>query len=337
MLPVILLFLIALAITSVSTPWARRLAFTLHMVDIPAARKVHTTPMPLLGGLAIFSGVIVLLAVTFRRNEEILAVAAAASLMMAVGLLDDHRPLPAWVKFTGQMLAVLLTAYLGIRVQLPLPTLLNYALTVIWFGAIINAINFLDNMDGLCAGVSAVAAAFITLLAAINGQFLVAGMAAAVLGACLGFLHYNFQPARIFMGDAGSLLLGYLLAVMTIQLRFAETTPRITWMVPVLILGLPLLDLALVTVSRLRRRVNPLTTAGKDHLSHRLTQAGFSQREAVLILYLVGGVFGMVAIFVTRAQLLEAYLVAGGTAAACSYVIWRFEFRPPSAAPSSPG
>lgn len=330
MLPVILLFLIALTITSVSTPWARRLALTLHIVDIPAARKVHTTPTPLLGGLAIFGGAIVLLAVYFRRNEEILGVVGAASLIMAVGLLDDHRSLRPWVKFGGQMLAVALTAYLGIRVQLPLPTAVNYGLTIIWFGAIINAINFLDNMDGLCAGVSAVAAAFITLLAAINGQFLVAGMAAALLGACLGFLRYNFRPARIFMGDAGSLLLGYLLAVMAIQLRFPESSHRITWLTPVLILGLPLLDLALVTISRLRRRVNPLTTAGKDHLSHRLTRAGFSQGETVLILYLVGVAFGMVAIFVTRAQLLEAYLVGAVVLAACSYVIWRFEFRPPA-------
>ncbi len=332
MLAIILIFLMALTVTSVSTPWVRRVAIALHFVDEPAQRKLHSTPMPLLGGLAIFGGAILVLAVYFRDNRQILGVLLAAALISAVGLWDDRRGLPPWLKFAGQLLGIILAALLGVHVRLPVPMAVNYALTVIWFGAIINAVNFLDNMDGLCAGVSAVAAAFITLLAALNGQFLVAPMAAAVLGACLGFLRYNFRPARIFMGDAGSLLLGFLLAVMTLQLRFPDRPNTITWLVPLFILGLPLFDLALVIVSRLRRRVNPLTTAGKDHLSHRLAQVGFSQREAVLILYLLGGAFGMQAIFITQADRLEAYLVAGVTLVLAGYGIWLAEFRPPAGA-----
>lgn len=331
MLAIVLIFLIALAVTSVSTPWVRRIAIALHFVDEPTQRKLHTTPMPLLGGLAILGGALVVLAVYFRAEKQILGVLGAACVMAAVGLWDDRRPLHPWLKFAGQLIAIAITAYLGVRVRLPAPLLVNYALTVVWLGAVTNAINFLDNMDGLCAGVSAVAAAFITLLAALNGQFLIAPMAAAVLGACLGFLRYNFQPARIFMGDAGSLLLGFLLAVMTLQLRFPGRPNTVTWLAPLLILGIPLFDLGLVFISRLRRRVNPLTTAGKDHLSHRLVRAGFSQRETVLILYLLGGAFGMQAIFVTQTQPLEAYLVAGVTAVLLLYGVWLAEFRPQAA------
>ena len=150
---------------------------------------------------------------------------------------------------------------------------------------------------------------FIVVLATLSGQLLIAPMAAAIFGACLGFLRYNFKPARIFMGDAGSLFLGFLLAVMTVQLRFPDNSNFVTWMVPLLILGVPLFDLSLVTVSRLRRGVNPLTTAGKDHTSHRLVRMGYSQREAVLIIYLLGCAVGLTAILVTQATILEGYSI----------------------------
>jgi UDP-GlcNAc:undecaprenyl-phosphate GlcNAc-1-phosphate transferase len=197
----------------------------------------------------------------------------------------------------------------------------------LWLAGISNAINFLDNMDGLSAGVSGVAASFMLLLAAFNEQYLVAALAAGVLGACLGFLRYNFKPAQIFMGDAGALFLGFLLAVMGIQLRFPDNVNIVTWMVPVLILGLPIFDTSLVVVSRMRRRVNPFTTAGKDHVSHRLVGMGFTQREAVLILYLITGVYGMVGLFVTSSGQLEAYVLGLVTLACSLYAIWRFERR----------
>jgi hypothetical protein len=147
---------------------------------------------------------------------------------------------------------------------------------------------------GLSAGIAAVTTSFILLLALTNGQFLVSALAAALLGACLGFLRYNFPPARIFMGDVGSLFLGFLLAVMGIQLRFPENSNFVTWMVPVFLLGLPIFDMTLVVVSRLRRGLSP-NTAGRDHTSHRLVRLGFSSREAVLILYLFSGILGMMA------------------------------------------
>jgi UDP-GlcNAc:undecaprenyl-phosphate GlcNAc-1-phosphate transferase len=229
----------------------------------------------------------------------------------------------------GQFLAAAILIYVGVRVQLPLPEWLNIALSVIWIVGITNAMNFMDNMDGLSAGVSGVAAAFILLLASTGNQYLVAALAAGTLGACLGFLRYNFRPARIFMGDAGSNFLGFLLAVLALDLRFRDNVNFVTWMVPVFILGLPILDTALVIVSRTRRRVNPLTTAGKDHLSHRLVAMGFSQMEAVLSLYLIAGAFGMTALFITNADVLEGYAIALAAVILGLVAIWRLETRWP--------
>lgn len=324
---ILLIFLVALAVTGFSTPWVKRIALSLGFVDAPSKRKLHLEPMPLLGGVAIFGGAILVLAIYFgyRGNTDILAVLLAATIIAAVGLVDDRIPLPASIKFGGQIVAFLLVIYFGVRVQLNVPPLVNYGLTFVWFAIITNSINFLDNMDGLCAGVSGVASAFIVVLATLNGQFLIAPMAAAIFGACLGFLRYNFKPARIFMGDAGSLFLGFLLAVMTVQLRFPNNSKFVTWMVPLLILGVPLFDLSLVIVSRLRRGVNPLTTAGKDHTSHRLVRMGYSQREAVLMIYLLGCAVGLTAILVTQATVIEGYSIGATFLLISAYGIAKLE------------
>jgi UDP-GlcNAc:undecaprenyl-phosphate GlcNAc-1-phosphate transferase len=154
-------------------------------------------------------------------------------------------------------------------------------------------------------------------------QVLVAAAAAALIGACVGFLRYNFNPASIFMGDTGSLFLGFILAALGIKLRFLSNTPLVTWTVPVFVLALPIFDTTLVFVSRLRRRVNPFTTAGKDHISHRLVALGMNRRESVLICYLLAGIGGMVATFLTQARPDEALLVGGMAAVAfVSGIVW---------------
>ncbi|HRN67306.1 MAG TPA: MraY family glycosyltransferase [Promineifilum sp.] len=304
-------FLIALTITLGSLPWVRRLAIAMGFVDIPSHRKAHRTPTPLLGGAAIFVGAILGVLIIYGGDPQptVIGVVLAASIVALTGLIDDYRPLPAWMKLSGQFLGFLILAYFGIRVRLPVPDFVNYAITLLWLLGITNAINFLDNMDGLSAGISAVMASFILLLALINGQFLVAALAAGLLGACLGFLRYNFPPAQIFMGDVGSLFLGFLLAVMGIQLRFPANSNFVTWMVPVFLFGLPIFDMMLVVSSRLRRGLSP-NTAGKDHISHRLVLLGFSSREAILILYLFSGALGMMALYITQATVIEAYAIA---------------------------
>ncbi len=322
----IAVFFIALAVSAFSIPPIRRVAVALGFVDAPAQRKLHSTPMPLLGGLAIFGGAIVAVLIVYRGQppDQVLGILLALSLVALVGLWDDRYGLPAWVKLAGQISGGIVLILFDVRVQLPLPDLLNYVITILWLTGISNAINFLDNMDGLSAGVSAVAAAFMLLLGALNEQFLVSALAAAVLGSCLGFLRYNFKPAQIFMGDVGSLFLGFVLAILGLQLRFPENANIVTWMVPVAILGLPIFDTTLVVISRLRRGVSP-NTAGKDHTSHRLVKMGFSQREAVLVLYLITGTFGMVGVFLTKATLLEAYLIGGVTALVALYAIFHLE------------
>lgn len=323
MITVIVVFLIALTITIVSTPWARRAAIGLGFVDAPAHRKLHGAPIPLMGGVAIIAGaMLAVLLFASQLPRQVVGVLLASSIVALTGLVDDRRNLPAWVKLLGQLAGFSILAYWGMRVRLPLPLWFNYTITFIWLAGISNAINFLDNMDGLSAGISGIAAAFILLLGLQNGQFLVSSLAAALLGACLGFLRYNFKPAQIFMGDVGALFLGFLLAVLGLQLRFPENSNFVTWMVPVMILGLPIFDTTLVVVSRLRRGVSP-NTAGKDHTSHRLVALGFSQREAVLLLYLVAGMFGLIALFVAEATLFEGYVMGTAVALIAFYAIWR--------------
>lgn len=322
----ILVFTIALAVTAVSTPAIRWLALRTSFVDAPGARKVHQSPVPLMGGVAIFAGAIFAVLLVFRGSipRQIAGAVIAGSLVALIGLIDDRRGVPPWLRLLVQFGAFAVLVHFGVRTRLPIPQALNYLLTFFWLVGITNAVNLMDNMDGLSAGVVGVAAAFMTLLGAINNQYLVSALAAAILGACLGFLRYNFKPAQIFMGDAGAYFLGFWLAVLGIQLRFPQNVDFVTWMVPVMILGLPIFDTTLVVFSRLRRGVHPFT-GGKDHISHRLVQMGFSQREAVLSLYLVAGAFGMVAIFITQATVVEGYFIGGVVALLALYAIFRLE------------
>ncbi|MEZ4771129.1 MAG: MraY family glycosyltransferase [Caldilineales bacterium] len=325
----VLIAITALVGVVLATPVVRRVAWRYGFIDQPNFRKVHATPMPRLGGLAIYAGFILallILGTRFRINEAI-GILIGATLVSVVGSIDDHSPIGAAPKLIVQALAAGVLIFSGVQVAVFDQQWLNIAVTVLWVVGITNALNFLDNMDGLSAGVAAVASAFFLLLAALNDQYLVGAMSAALLGACIGFLWYNFNPASIFMGDSGSLFIGFVLAALGIKLRFPANTDMVTWMAPVLVLGLPILDTSLVMVSRIRRGVNPLTTAGKDHISHRLARLTGSKREAVLMCYLIGGIFGMAAIFVTTATVIEGYLVGAAIGLAGVAAIWWLEAR----------
>ena len=309
-----LIFAGALILAIGGTPLARRIAPRLGVIDQPSARKVHLRPIPRLGGIAIFAAV--MLALIFlqdRRNfDQFVSILLAATWMSFLGLWDDRWDLPALVKLVGQFLGALFLFLNDVQVALPfLPEWANALLTLLWLVGVTNAFNLLDNMDGLSGGVAAIAAAFFVLMSAFSGQYLVGALAAAVLGACVGFLVYNFNPASIIMGDSGALFLGFLLAALGIKLRFPDNVTFVTWMIPPLVLGVPLFDTALVTISRLRRGLNPLTTPGKDHVSHRLVAMNMTPREAVLTLYLVAGALGVIAIFITQASVWEGYIAGG--------------------------
>lgn len=311
-----LIFLSALLLAVWGTPLARWAAPRLGFVDPPSARRVHRRPMPRLGGAAIYLAAIAALLV-FRERFNIhqaVGILLGATLVSFFGLWDDRRGLSPAFKLLGQFGAAGILLFTGVQVSIFPYAWLNIAITLIWVVGITNAMNLLDNMDGLSGGVGAVASSFFLLLAAMNGQYLVGVLSAALLGACIGFLVYNLNPASIFMGDAGALFLGFMLAVVGIKLRFMENVNIVTWMVPVLVLGVPIFDTTLVFISRMLRGLNPLTTPGKDHTSHRLVGMGFTQREAVMILYLAGGALGLQAVFVTQATILEGYIVGGAVA-----------------------
>ncbi|MBM4465720.1 MAG: undecaprenyl/decaprenyl-phosphate alpha-N-acetylglucosaminyl 1-phosphate transferase [Chloroflexi bacterium] len=310
------------------TPLARRLAPRLGVMDWPSVRKIHTKAMPRLGGAAIYLAFTLALVLFENRHyiSQLVSILLGATLVSFCGIWDDRWGMRPLLKLgIGQPLAALILVASDVRVSfLPHP-ILNVLVTIIWVVGITSALNLLDNMDGLSAGVATVASAFFLLLAAMSGQYLVGSLAAALLGACLGFLLYNFNPASIFMGDTGSLFIGFVLAAVGIKLRFPGRLNIVTWMIPVLVLGVPIFDTTLVVVSRLRRGLNPTTHPGKDHFSHRLVAMGLSQREAVMAIYLICGALGMLAMFLTHASVVEGYAIGAAVLLAGLFGLWRLE------------
>jgi UDP-GlcNAc:undecaprenyl-phosphate GlcNAc-1-phosphate transferase len=295
------------------TPITKRLAFRFGVLDQPSSRKVHQTPTPLLGGLAIY-GALVLALVFFSPPfylVEFGAILAGATWLMLVGFVDDRHGMRPWVKMSGQATAGIVLILAGIHVRIFASDILNYSFTLLWVIGITNAMNFQDNMDGLAAGITAVASTFFFVMAVQQELSLVSSLAAALAGASVGFLLYNFNPASTFMGDMGSMPLGFLLAVLAIKLDFNVPAERqvITWMVPVVVLGLPIFDTALVVFTRLRERRSPML-GGKDHTSHRLVRLGLSQRAAVLFLYIVCAVLGFTATDLSHADVNQGLTIA---------------------------
>src|SRR5216684_1837105 len=299
----------------------RELALRTGMVDHPGPRKVHVQPMPLLGGLAIYLGVLIALLVSMGglALTQVLGIFSAATLVAVVGILDDRGLLHHQIKLFGAMpaAAVILLAS-GIRAQVfsniwpGTPAIwADTALTLVWVVGITASFSILDHMDGLCAGVAAMASLFFAIFALESGQLLVSTMAAAVLGAAAGFLRWNFNPAKIFMGDGGAMFLGFLMATLALKLRpVMAGGPNAAWLVPVFILGVPIFDTTLISISRSRRGFIPFTTPGKDHTAHRLSNLVNSQRDAVLVLYALGAVYGLLALAISRLSAFPAYTVA---------------------------
>ncbi|MDE0461926.1 MAG: MraY family glycosyltransferase [Caldilineaceae bacterium] len=318
----------ALVIAIGGTPLVRYAALRMGILDNPSARKIHSAPVPLMGGAAIYLAFITALALWGERSyvNEVVGIFVGATLVSIIGALDDSRGMGSYLKLLFQLAAAFILILSGVQVRL-FHGVLDIALTLLWVVGITNAFNLLDNMDGLSSGVATIAAAFFTLLAAMSDQYLVGTLAAALFGACIGFLVYNWNPAQVFMGDTGSLFLGFLLAAVGIKLRFPANSASITWMIPILVLALPVFDTTLVFFSRLRRGNNPLTTAGKDHLSHRLARRTGSQREAVLLCYLIAGGTGLASIFLTQANLQEAVTVGLVSLLLAMFALWKLEFQ----------
>lgn len=302
-----LAFMVALLVTYLLTPQVIKLAVKAGAMDAPDARKVHTRPIPRMGGLAIFAGFVLAILASMHVGREVLGLLAGGTVIVMVGVIDDLRQLSARVKLMGQIAAALVMVLFNVRIDwLTNPfggemfylELFSIPFTVLFTVSMINVVNLIDGLDGLAAGVSTIAAVTILLVALQQNFWVVAILTAALAGSSLGFLHYNFNPARIFMGDTGSMFLGFMLAGISV-IGTVKSAATIALVVPVVALGLPILDTAFAII---RRYANgqPIFKPDKGHLHHRLLALGLSQRQAVLLMYGISSCLGVSAIVLTE-------------------------------------
>ena len=312
-------FALASLVTLVLTPLALRFAVRRSLLDHPNAIKAQANPVPYFGGAAIVAAFsIVVGAAAVLRDPasgpgQVLAVLGLAVALAAVGLIDDLRGLSPWARLAAEAAAGVAVWWWEVaRIGVLGDDTLNLVLTVLWVVGVTNAFNLLDNMDGLSAGVAGIAAVFLFVLAQQNGQFLVATLALALAGCATGFLRSNFHPARIYMGDAGALFLGFVLAVLALKLDYPEHARETSVPVPILLLGVPLIDTALVTANRLLHHRSPLS-GGRDHISHRLVFVGIPVPVAVVLIYSAAVSLGCIAVVISRIDRVSALILIGWT------------------------
>jgi UDP-GlcNAc:undecaprenyl-phosphate GlcNAc-1-phosphate transferase len=304
------LFVISYVLVGSLTPLMRKVALAKGVLDRPnSAHKSHKKPVPYLGGVAIIIGVVLisyiaLISFRFTWNNFWLAtsVLVPALAMGLVGLWDDLKSLNPLPRFIGQSIAGLVVAIvlvLNDNVGNPTGiTFLDVSITVLWIVGICNSINFFDNLDGGAAGTVAIVAISITYLAITGNQYFIAALSIVIAGSTLGFLIWNRVPARIYMGDAGALFLGVLLAILTVRFKPTTETSISSFAIPILLLAIPILDTTVAVFSRLRRKVSPFQ-GGKDHLSHRLTRAGLSRKLSAITLWSLTGLFSFFAVLIS--------------------------------------
>ncbi|MEK4424115.1 glycosyltransferase family 4 protein [Solibacillus sp. FSL K6-1523] len=301
------------------TPLVKRLAIRIGAVDAPNYRKVHARIMPRLGGLAIYGafmiGIILLKVVTDFQSPYLYAILIAASIIVLTGVIDDMRELSAKAKLLGQIVAACIVVFAGgihiELVNLPFGGVLSFGwlgipLTIIWIVGITNAINLIDGLDGLAAGVSTIALITMAATAMLLGDGIVIAMASILAAATIGFLFFNFHPAKIFMGDTGALFLGFMISVIAL-LGFKNVTV-IAFVIPVIMLGVPISDTFFAIVRRFRMK-QKWSDPDKSHLHHRLLDLGFSHRQTVLLIYAMASMFGLVAIIFSMASVWGAILI----------------------------
>ena len=322
MAPVALALLTALVVSFLMTPVVKSFAYKVGAIDVPKdERRMHHKPIPRLGGLAIFAGFMasILLFVDIRLNPQMQSILLGAVIIVVLGVVDDIMALPAKLKFVIQIAAALIPALNGVSIQaLSNPNIfspnaywvlnwLSVPITVLWIVGITNAVNLIDGLDGLANGVSAISAATVLVIALICSEAQVAVVMAALVGACVGFLPYNLNPAKMFMGDTGATFLGFILSTMSIQGLF-KFYAVISFAVPFLILGLPIFDTAFAMIRRMAHGQSPMH-ADRGHIHHRLIDMGLNQKQAVATLYVISGILGLSAVVLTTGGEAKAMLL----------------------------
>ena len=317
-------FIVAVAVALIITPGVIRLAAATGAMDKPDNRKVHKVPVPRIGGLGIYVAFLIAILVnvfltspTAEVQKEIIGLMVSGTLIVILGLIDDYKNLPAKLKLLGQIFSasVLIFAF-DVRIDfitdpfgdyLYLDWWLAVPATLFWLVGLTNTVNLIDGLDGLAAGISAIASITILLVALEDQFFLVAGLTAALAGSAIGFLFYNSNPAKIFMGDSGSMFFGFMLAGISV-IGSMKSTATITLIVPIFALGVPILD---TTFAIVRRWLGgqPIFKPDKGHLHHRLLKRGYSQKQAVFLMYVISALLGLSAIALTEVSVQIAFFI----------------------------
>lgn len=320
-LPVLYRVLLAIGVAAVisylATPFVKKLAFRVGAVDVPKDdRRMHKHPIPRLGGLAIVIAFLLCTVLFVRMDRQLQGILLGAVIILVVGVLDDCMNLKALPKFIAQVAAAIVVVAHGCEIRYvsnPFSValidlgLLAAPVTVIWIVMMTNAVNFIDGLDGLAVGVSGISTATMLVIALLMGEEGVAVILAALLGACLGFIPFNFNPAQIFMGDTGSTFLGFVLASLSVQGLF-KMYAVISFVVPFLILGVPFFDITFAVIRRLAKHQNPMT-ADRGHIHHRLIDMGLSQKRSVAVVYMLTGVLGLSAVLLANTNSVKAFIL----------------------------
>lgn len=300
-------FVTATMVSYLVTPLVRKIALRIGYVDHPRNNKVHAHPTALLGGVSIYVAFVLALFTTVRfgANDLLSSMLIASMFLLVVGLIDDRLGMMPEVKLLGQFLAAMVVVKAGIRIDFLNNYYLNVVMTYIWIVGITNAFNLLDNMNGLSAGIASIAAFFFGLIMWGSGQLFVALISFALAGATLGFLTHNFPRAKIFMGDTGSLVIGFVLASLAVMGSWCTDYLTTSVAMPLVILAYPIFDTTLVTFMRLKEK-RSIFQGGKDHSSHRLALLGLKKRRAVLVIYGICTALGLSALLIQRLRLPNA-------------------------------
>jgi len=343
-LSIIIAVAIALVVSFATTPAVKWLAHRIGAIDIPKdSRRVHKSPIPRLGGLAIFIGFILSVLLMAEIDVQVRGVLIGAVVIVILGVIDDVFTLKAYIKFLVQIAAALIAVWHDVVIEIfsnPFAfgavgsqfVFLGYLaipITVIWIVGITNSVNLIDGLDGLAVGVSTISAVVMLIIALMVSYPNVAIIMAALAGACIGFLPYNFNPAKIFMGDTGALLLGYLLATVSIIGLF-KFYAVVSIAAPLLVLALPLIDTSFAFFRRLFKGQNPMAP-DRGHFHHRLIDMGLSQKQAVAVLYAASGLLGLAAVVITTTEHMRALvlLIAVIIAIIVALVVFFFVFKGP--------
>ena len=317
---VVLALLAALVISFLTTPLVKTFATRVGAIDVPNdERRVHDHPIPRLGGLAIFIAFLLSVVLFADITSQVQGILLGAVVVVVIGVIDDIVPLSAGLKFIVQIAAALIAVFHGVRIEIVSnPNIFSAAeylkfgalsipITVFWIVAITNSVNLIDGLDGLAVGVSTIASVTMFVIALVVAEGNVAIILAALVGACVGFMPYNLNPAKIFMGDTGALLLGFVLSTVSIIGLF-KFYAIISFAVPFLVLGLPLFDTAFAFFRRICTGHNPMKP-DRGHFHHRLIDMGLNQKQAVAILYAISAVLGLAAVVITTSGEVRAMIV----------------------------